>query len=223
MAVDISNVLHVLAHELRGPMGVAQGYLRMLLEDRLADPADRRRALEQTQRALARVSELSHESTRLAVWFESERGKDEPAPLDAFLERVATATVIEPPLIVRSTDATANATIATFDRAALAGAVVAIVKATARELRNTPCVLSVGTTSSGSVDLLIGAADQLPAVGEGPDTAAAGPLSLERGGLGLSLVLAAAVLDAHGANSWTVNGARTTVGIRLRLEERARQ
>ena len=101
MPVDISNVLHVLAHELRTPTGIAQGYVRMLLEDRLTDPADRQRALEQTQKALARVSELSHESTRLAAWFEDERGPDAHGSTCAtLLERVAADAGVEPPVTI---------------------------------------------------------------------------------------------------------------------------
>src|SRR5687768_14647504 len=39
MPVDTGHVLHVLAHELRTPTGIAQGYARLLLDDRLTDPA----------------------------------------------------------------------------------------------------------------------------------------------------------------------------------------
>ena len=72
MPVDISDILHVLAHELRTPVGIAHGYVRLLLEDRLHQEADRRRALEQMQKALGRLSDLSHESTALASWFEQD-------------------------------------------------------------------------------------------------------------------------------------------------------
>ena len=50
--------------------------------------------------------------------------------------------------------------------------------------------------------------------------AEAGPVALERGGLGLALVHAAIVLDAHGAERWTMNGSRQTLGLRLPLDER---
>jgi signal transduction histidine kinase len=45
MSVDISDILHVLAHELRTPVGIAHGYVRLLLEERLSQESDRRRAL----------------------------------------------------------------------------------------------------------------------------------------------------------------------------------
>ncbi len=55
---DLVNMLDLLLHELRTPVGIAQGYIRLLLEDRLADPQDRRRALAQAMEALGRVSDL---------------------------------------------------------------------------------------------------------------------------------------------------------------------
>src|SRR5262245_59098900 len=67
MPVEIGNVLHVLAHELRTPAGIAQGYLRMLMDDRLTDPADRRKAIEQAQKAVARISEITNEGSQLAA------------------------------------------------------------------------------------------------------------------------------------------------------------
>ena len=42
MHVDIGKVLHVLAHELRTPAGIAQGYIRMLPLD-LTGPRGRAR------------------------------------------------------------------------------------------------------------------------------------------------------------------------------------
>ena len=45
-------------------------------------------------------------------------------------------------------------------------------------------------------------------------------IALERGGLGLTLVHAALVLDAHGAERWTISDSRQTAGFRLPLDER---
>src|SRR5918997_5417737 len=99
MPVDISSVLHVLAHELRTPAGIAQGYLRMVLDEKLTESADRRRALEQTQKALARVSELTAESSRLARWLEEQHGAPR-ASLDVqvLLARVVAEAGVEPPI-----------------------------------------------------------------------------------------------------------------------------
>src|SRR5687768_1762799 len=98
MPVEISEILRVLAHELRTPVGVAQGYVRMLLEDRLADVVDQRRALEQTNRALARVAELSQEESTLAAWFdESDRPADKHTDAATLFARVASEAELSPP------------------------------------------------------------------------------------------------------------------------------
>jgi signal transduction histidine kinase len=225
MPVDLSDVLHVLAHELRGPSGIAQGYLRMLLEDRLIDSADRRRALEQTQQALARVSELTNESSQLANWFDAQRETKVVGRVDAraLIERVAANAGIDPVPTTHIDVAPASASVPTASQDALAAALATCVKATARELKGKPVTIAARVNGNHTLDVLIGSDEQLDVLSQGPDADNAGPISLERGGLGLSLVLAAAVLDAHGAAQWTTNGSRNTVGVRLPLDERPHQ
>src|SRR5688572_8666911 len=97
MPVDITTLLHVLPPELPPPAATAQRYLRMLLEDRLTEAADQRRAIEQTQKAVARVSELTLESSRLARWLDEQH--DAPrSSIDAhvLVTRVASNAGIEP-------------------------------------------------------------------------------------------------------------------------------
>ncbi|MGD9902033.1 MAG: histidine kinase dimerization/phospho-acceptor domain-containing protein [Vicinamibacterales bacterium] len=67
------RALHVLIHDVRSPLGVAQGYLRMLREDRLPTPEARTRAIAQTQEALDRVARLCDDAARLA-----DDGADDP-------------------------------------------------------------------------------------------------------------------------------------------------
>ena len=219
MPVDIGNVLHVLAHELRTPTGIAQGYLRMLMDDRLTDPADRRKAIEQAQKALARVSELANESSRVAEWFEQPKASSERIDARTLIDRVVEAASDGNPVSARVDSAAAARQVETVDAGALTNAIVAVTKATARELRNAPCTIAARVADHAAIDMWIGKEDQFAALGAGPAGPEAGPLALERGGVGLSLVFAAAVLETHGATAWTVNGARTTVGIRLRIGE----
>jgi signal transduction histidine kinase len=218
MPVDISNVLHVLAHELRTPVGIAHGYVRLLLEDRLPQDADRRRALEQMQKALGRLSELSHESTALAAWFEREAATEshvDARALIADLEGGEYTTQV----VVDAAHLDAGARVRSSDPGALTRALVTMVRATARELRNTDCMISA-RTDNGQLEVLAGPGEQIPTLRQGRTNGDAGPIALERGGLGLALVHAAVVLDSHGAERWTVNGSRQTIGIRLPLEER---
>jgi hypothetical protein len=217
MPVDISNILHVLAHELRTPVGIAHGYVRLLLEERLPGEADRRRALEQMQKALARLSELSHESTALAAWYERDGAPEQHVGAHALVDQIARADYTAP-VDVDAAGVEDNARVRSVDAEALGDALVTMVRATARELRAETCVVRARVAEGRQFELLAGAADQLGPLSAGPRAEGASAMSLERGGLGLTLVHAAAVLDAHGAERWTVSGSRQTVGIRLPLE-----
>jgi signal transduction histidine kinase len=218
MPVEINDILHVLAHELRTPVGIAHGYVRLLLEERLHQETDRRRALEQMQKALGRLSELSHESTALAAWYEQDHTKPHSVTARALIERVANAEY-EWPVTVDLSNVSDVPAVLTSDDVSLSRALIGVVRATARELRGTTCDVRTRVVN-GSFEMLTGPEELLGALAAGPQTPDAGPLSLERGGLGLALVHAAIVLDAHGAQRWTIGGSRQTVGLRLPLDER---
>ncbi len=59
---DAERVLSLLIHDLRTPLGVAHGYLRLIRADRLPSAEDRDRALAGTQDALARMSRLCQDA-----------------------------------------------------------------------------------------------------------------------------------------------------------------
>ena len=220
MSVDISGILHVLAHELRTPVGIAHGYVRLLLEDRLPQDHDRRRALEQMQKALGRLTELSHESTRLAAWFEQDHGPVVDVSARSVLARAHQAEYDAP--VRFDVDALADAVLVrTPDAGALATAIIQIVRATARELGGRDCAVLARLAGAERLEILVGDPDLLPALAAGRESADASPLALERGGLGLSLLHAAIVLDAHGAAHWTLNHSRRTAGFRIPVAERS--
>lgn len=220
MSVDISEILHVLAHELRTPVGIAHGYVRLLLDDRLPQDADRRRALEQMQKALGRLSDLSHESSRLASWFEHDVDATATVSASSLLARVEEAD-FDSPVTIDATGVSDDAAVRTTDAAMLATAMVSLVRATARELRGLDCAVAARVGDPRALEVLVGPPDRLEALAAGRLSADGGPLALERGGLGLSLVHAAIVLDAHGAERWTINQSRQTAGFRLPLAERS--
>jgi hypothetical protein len=59
---DAERVLAVLIHDVRTPLGVAHGYLRLVRADKLPSPEDRDRALAGTQDALAKISRLCQDA-----------------------------------------------------------------------------------------------------------------------------------------------------------------
>jgi signal transduction histidine kinase len=220
MPVDISDILHVLAHELRTPVGIAHGYVRLLLEDRLPQEVDRRRALEQMQKALGRLTELSHESSRLATWWERDDDGERLVPAAEILGRVDEVGYDFPVTVDRSR-VPASACIRTDDADTLVTAIASLVRATARELRGQPCDVVASVSEGRFLDVLVGPPDRLAALGAVRGTSEARAIALERGGLGLALVHAALVLDAHGAERWTMNDSRQTAGFRLPFDERS--
>ena len=216
MPVEINDILHVLAHELRTPVGIAHGYVRLLLEDRLLDGSERRRALEQTQKALSRLTELSHEATALASHYEQDGNGEQTIAARDLGRRVAEADFEFDVSVEMS--GMADGVLRTTNSEALLQALVAVVRATARELRGEACSLSM-RSNQRTFELLAGPQQHLVALASGPESTDSGPLILERGGLGLSLVHAAVVLDAHGAQRWALKASRQTAGIRFPLEE----
>jgi signal transduction histidine kinase len=60
---DAERVLNLLIHDLRTPLGVAHGYVRLIREQRLTTPDDRERALAGTQQALGRISRLCEDAS----------------------------------------------------------------------------------------------------------------------------------------------------------------
>ena len=217
MRVDINDILHVLAHELRTPVGIAHGYVRLLLEERLTQESDRRRALEQMQKALGRLSDLSHESTALAAWYEQDHSTPYPTDARTLIEHVADVQY-DFPVTVDASEVPEGTTLKTTDEQSLRFALTGVVRATARELRGMTCDV-VARVVDGSFEMLTGPAELIEPLGAGPGAPTAGPIALERGGLGLALVHSAIVLDAHHAQRWTMNGSRQTVGLRLPLQK----
>lgn len=66
---DLERVLSCLLHDLRSPLGVAGGYLRLLREGRLASADETERAIAKTQDALRAMTGLCADAT---AWLDLE-------------------------------------------------------------------------------------------------------------------------------------------------------
>jgi K+-sensing histidine kinase KdpD len=62
MEDEIEKILGRLIHDLRTPLGVAMGYVRLIKDDRLASAEERDRALANTIEALGRIWRLCEEA-----------------------------------------------------------------------------------------------------------------------------------------------------------------
>jgi signal transduction histidine kinase len=85
-STDDDRVLNRLLHDVRTPLGVAHGYLRMIRDQRLATPELRAKALEGVTNALSKMTRLCDEAAGRAPM------DDAPASArsaDAFAARLA--------------------------------------------------------------------------------------------------------------------------------------
>ena len=71
MQPNLAQVLNTLAHEIRTPLAVSQGYLKLYLDGRLTDGDDTRRAFEQTRQALGALATLCVDMGKVSTLSES--------------------------------------------------------------------------------------------------------------------------------------------------------
>ena len=59
---DADRLLQALLHDIRTPIGVAQGYLRLIQDGHLADAADQERAISKTLNALGQTARICQDA-----------------------------------------------------------------------------------------------------------------------------------------------------------------
>jgi hypothetical protein len=214
MQLNLAQVLNTIAHEIRTPLAVSQGYLKLYLDGRLTNADDQRRAFQQTRDALGTLATLATDMTRVGSLSES------PSP--ALLERVDAPQLVE---MLKGAgevegaewmgDTTAHVSVASNGAAELARAVAIVARAAFDEARELPRVMRV--TSGSELTLLAGPPEAIPALEDGPDAASARTVNFARGGKGLRLIWAAFVLQQHRVHTWTHQDHRASVGFRFPL------
>lgn len=126
----VERTLQVLIHDIRTPMGVAQGYLRLLQEDRLATPDDRQRAIAQAQLALDRVSQLCCDAAALAE--DAAPATTVTVPCEGFVGRVRQRLEREPVDLTPAAIGAGAMVAVPADSDALADAVTRVLLASSR-------------------------------------------------------------------------------------------
>jgi signal transduction histidine kinase len=219
------RALSLAVHELRTPVTVVAGYLRMLLKEQGGPLTEKqRKMLEEADRSCGRLGAIVAEMSDLGK-LESKQippGQQE-VDLRALAEELASGmheggdrgVTLE----VRGT----QPVVVTGDRTRLAAALKALMHSAVRE-RGEPgtivvdCSAVPGTPAWAVV--AIGDAAALPALTR---TAASTPPPFDewRGGMGLALPVARRVIEAHGGMLWSVDGdhARATCALRLPLRQ----
>jgi len=214
MQLNLAQVLNTIAHEIRTPLAVSQGYLKLYLDGRLTNADDQQRAFQQTRAALGTLATLATDMGKVSVLSE--------APSPALMERVPAPQLVD--LLKRSEDVegaewagdvTAPASVASNGSSDLARAVAIVARAAFDEAREQKHVVHV--SGGEELTMLAGTPEAIPALEAGPDAAAARDVNFAKGGKGLRLIWAAFVLQQHRVHTWTHQDHRASVGFRFPL------
>ncbi len=206
-ATALLKAFSVLLHDVRTPLGVAHGYVRLLREERLATDAERARALQGIGDALERLTRLSHD----AAAYVSPDDASMPLariPADEVAERLASAlgAQLAPDLrarlearrcALRSLDTLTAAVLA------LAGSVGASADAPDFQVDD----------AGAELQILLGPGGERRSLVEGPRA----EFDPWRAGHALTLARASHVMARNGGTVWA-NDAQRAIGVALPLE-----
>ena len=216
MGLSLAQVLNTVAHEIRTPLAVSQGYLKLYVDGRLTSPDDQQRALEQTRDALGVIATLCADMNKVSNLSE--------APEPALLENIAAAQLIDRLKAVKDIEGAAwqgdtapPAAVASNGSKDLVRAVAIVARAAFDEARESPRAFRVDAAGGRTLALLAGAEESVTALQSGPGDAKARPVDLTRGGKGLTLIWASFVLQQHRVQTWNHQDHRASVGFRFPL------
>ena len=213
MQPNLAQVLNTLAHEIRTPLAVSQGYLKLYLDGRLTNVDDTRRAFEQTRQALGALATLCVDMGKVSTLSESASS--------GIPERVSAADFVTALRAQGDIDGAAwsgdagTRPIETTNHRDLAQAIAIVSKAAFDEAREAPH--AVRTTAGAELIVLAGVEDALAALQAGPGAPTARPVDFGKGGKGLKLIWAAFVLDRHRVQTWTDANHRASAGFSIPL------
>jgi hypothetical protein len=213
MQPNMAQVLNTLAHEIRTPLAVSQGYLKLYVDGRLTTPDDQKRALQQTREALGVIAVLCAEISKVSAL--SEAGS--PALLErldaaALAQELGDAGELEGATWL-TTPASA-ARVATNAPKELVRAMVVTLRSAFDEDKGAARMLDM-TEHDGALVVRGGSGHAVHAVPVAADAAGAVPVNVERGGRGLTLIWALFVLDRHGIQTWRHQDHKASVGFRI--------
>ena len=208
----MAQVLNTLAHEIRTPLAVSQGYLKLYVDGRLSTPDDQQRALHQTREALGVIAVLCADIGKVSALIEA-GSPALPERLDATRlaadlrdsAELAHATASgEPPAGRIATNAPKD----------LVKAIAIVIKSAFDEAKDQLHLYEWHAAGEALV-IRAGVAEGVRALSASADGDGAAAVNVVRGGKGLTLIWAAFVLEQHGIQTWRHQAHKASVGIRI--------
>jgi signal transduction histidine kinase len=218
----LPRVVSLAVHELRTPVTVVAGYLRMLLREQGGPLTDKqRKMLEEADRSCSRIGGLVAEMSEFSKLEAQELGLVRMEfDLAALVAEVAGGMHDNDRGVRLDVRGTERPLMVSGDRPRLAAAVKALLHSAIRE-RGEPGVVVVNcSTMEGTQPWVIVAVGDDALVATLADSAAAQPLpSFDewRGGMGLALPVARRVLEAHGGAVWSAADSTSRAAAALRI------
>jgi len=211
-------------HELRTPVTVVGGYLRMLLREQAGPLTDKqRKMLEEAERSCGRLGALVSE---MSDFGKLESGDVTLAQQDVDLAGLLTELANgmhegEDRGVRLELRGTERPLVVTGDRPRLSTALTALMHSAMRE-RGEPGAIIAQCSSVASTDgtryavVAIGDESVLPTLTASAQEEASS-FDVWRGGLGLALPVARRVIEGHGGRLWSADGAQSRAASALRL------
>lgn len=223
---SLPQAMSLAVHELRTPVTVVAGYLRMLLREQGGPLSEKqRKMLEEAERSCGRLGALVGEMSELGKLESGDASLAlQPFDLAELLAELASrmheGSDRGVRLEVRGADRPMEVV---GDRTRLGAALGALLHASLRE-RGEPGVViaECSMTTGASPGVLVAIGDEAT-VRELATATEEAPFDEWRGGLGLSLPVARRVVEAHGGRLWSAAGDRPRAGSALRIPLKANQ
>ncbi len=211
----MAQVLNTLGHEIRTPLAVSQGYLKLYVDGRLTTPDDQRRALQQAREALGVIAVLCSEMSKVSALSEaSEVALLERIDLSVLARDLAASSELSG--AIWSEVPATPARVATNAPKDLTRAIAVMCKAAFDEDKSAPHHVAVAASQEAIV-IRAGTEEGVRALPPTPDGPGATAVNVVRGGKGLSLIWASFVFGQHRIQTWNHQDHKASTGLRIPL------
>jgi K+-sensing histidine kinase KdpD len=211
------KALNLLIHDLRAPLSVAQGYLRLLQQNRLEAEPDRVRAIAQSIEALGRIGRLCEDASAFVAEPAADDGPVRTLAVSALVEQVTAACAARcSPLTVIVEPEALSGSVRGVHLERLVESLVVILCAVRRSTRDDSVRVFVHEEEKEARFLLGCDDDRAALVSRPPET-----FDPWRGGHGIALPLACRTISEAGGRIWTCANGRGAVGVALPEEASA--